>query len=904
MKQLKQYIKVFNHKGKLYDVYYDENGEKQTEIIKKYPFELFIQDRDGEYKEFISKVPLSKIEVDTQSKFRNKIKELKEVGIKPYGTQKPEDQYRRREYDNTEVNHKLKIGYFDIETAFNDSTLDENNNIVKGIGGFPKPDEANAPMTSVVVLIDNIYYALGLKELSKPLSVSNSKYMRCKNEKQLIETFFKIIKLGNVDVLTAWNADGFDFPFIMKRMEILGMDTSIIDHNGITNTMPLYDFQGSQKIQTGSMEIPLSYYWTDMLPLYRFLTYTPRESYSLEAIGQAELGEGKVDYQDTGGGTLEDLYNLDFDKFIEYNIQDVKLLKDIDEATGLLPLAYDLSYSYGINLNDILGTTAPWAQLFYKETYKDNIILDTLNKSDEDIQFEGGNVYCNPGYYEWIMSFDVTSMYPLLGIFTFNISPETYIQPKDLHPELQELKSKYFNDKDASFDTITRLTRMDESLEKEISKVLKKHNVSVSPSGDFFDISYQGHLPKMIENIYLGRKEAKKTMFKYSQELKKYEKGSVEWEECNKNVVKYNNKQMTLKIQMNAVFGAFGTKYFILAERAIANSITAYGRFFIRKCQYNVNTELMKKFDYPSDKKPTVQIDTDANYYYLSPIVDYLKSKGKINDDMSPMEISDYLNKNIEPIIYNIIQKKSMVSLKRLFNCIDDKFLGMDREVIANKGIMIGKKNYTLNVYDLEGDRIPNGKKKIVGLNIKKTNLPEFIRKKMLEFLDIIFDKGEKEFQKELLKFKELFNNCNPSDISFPRGVNIITDKNIKNGIKVPNKGYRYTLDTPGLPVHVRASLIYNEYINKNNLTSQYDTIENGNKIKFVYLKQPNECFNSSVVGFPNDRKHSDFLDNIDMVKYIDYKMMFEKVVQKPLEPLIQALEWEFEERNTLDSFF
>lgn len=892
---MKQYIKVFANRNKIYNIFY-EDGVKHTEVIEDSKFEFFI-DGNGDYTELVSGQSLKKISSTNMKEHKAKVEKYKIIS-NIYGNQKPENQFRRREYKDSDINTPLLIGYFDIETAFNGSTLDENSNIVKGIGGFPKPEQANAPITSITMLVKEQYYVLGMKDIERPLD-HDAKYLKCKSEKDLLKQFFKLTKVTNIDMLLAWNGEGFDYPFIINRMKYLEMDLSIIDHNGLVKRKNFIN-QIGQKIET---HIPQSYFWMDMLPVYKFLTYTPRESYSLEAIGQAELGEGKINYQDDDM-TLEDLYNKNYQKFLNYNIQDVKLLKDLDDVTGLMSLAYDLSYSYGINLEDILATTAPWAQLFYKETYENNQIIDTSNRDTEDIEFEGGNVYCNPGYYEWIMSFDVTSMYPLLGMYSFNISPETLIYPEDLPLELVNLKRKYFNDVNATYDTISTMLKLSKEEVQGINEVLKKHNVSISPSGDYFDLSYVGVLPKMIESIYLGRKEAKKKMFKYTQDLKDLEVGTEDYFTCKGNIIKYNNKQMTLKIQMNSVFGAFGSKYFVLAERAIANSITGYGRYFIRRCQKDINFNLMKKFNYV-DNKPTIQIDTDANYYYLSPVVQYLRDKGKITDDMTNMDISDYLAKYVEPILYGIIQKESMCTFKDLFNIRDDKFLGMDREVIASKGFMVGKKNYTLNVLDLEGDRIPKGYQKIVGLNLKKTNLPAFVRKKMLEFLDIFFNGTQVDFQKLYKDFNKEFVNLPAADISFPKGVNLSTDKNRKGVIDIGNDRYLYTLETNGVPIHVRASLIYNKYIKESGLMDKYKNIEDASKIKFVYLKVPNSlAFNSNVIAFPNERSHSAFLEEQNFKEIIDYKKMYNGLVEKPLEKLRDLIQWDYKKTIKIDSFF
>lgn len=307
-----------------------------------------------------------------------------------------------------------------------------------------------------------------------------------------------------------------------------------------------------------------------------------------------------------------------------------------------------------------------------------------------------------------------------------------------------------------------------------------------------------------------------------------------------------------------------------------------------------MDQELSKKYEY--DREPGTHGDTDSCYVYLKPIID----KSGLKDTQ---EILEYVDKKVVPILEKIIKTKVLDDISYSRNLYNPSVMDMEREVIADNGIVVGKKNYALNVLDSEGIRYPKGKKKIVGLNIKKTNLPAFVRKKMLEFLDLLFAKSESNFQKEFKSFKNEFNALPISDISFPKGVSLYTDKNRPGIKKISETKFLYTLETSGCPIHVRASLVYNNYITQKNLISKYNIIEDGNKMKYVYLKLPN-IFNSEVVGFPNDIQHQTFIEDNDIEKYVDYKKMFEGIVIKPLDPLISALDWNFEKKIKLTDFF
>lgn len=873
----RQYIKVFRHFNTLYDIYRDEFGTKHVIKTSDVPCELFIQSKsETEYTDLIDGNYLSRIPCSGFSEYKNTVEKYKDVSSL-YGTQKPEDQYRRYTYFGRETFMTPKIVYFDIETAFNGSYLNSDMNIVSGEGGFPKPEQANAPITSIGAYFDGKHVVLGLKEMKEELTY-NAKYHKCDDEIDLIETFFKLIKHWNPDILAGWNTNGFDFPFIVNRMKRLEIDLTMID------TMGLIEDDRYMKIA-----VPKSYYWVDMLDFYKKFVFTPRESYSLQAIGTAELGEGKVEYHEDGD--LEQLYNNNFKKFLDYNIKDVQLLVDIDKKVNLLPLACEMAYLYNINLDAVVGTTGPWAQLIYCETRKNNVIIPE-KKSSPEIDIEGGFVFTNPGYYEWVVSFDFASLYPSL-IRAFNICPSTYIKEKDLSEEMLSIRSRYVNS-DTNSGILNQITLTQEQKE-EIKDILHRNHCTLSPSGHFFKTDKEGVFPYMMSKIYSERKVAKKKMLAAEKEL--YESKdlpSIEKDRLKALITKFNNEQMALKIAMNSAYGAFANAHFILAMKQIAESITSGGRLYDRSVKYHFDNELAAKFDYP--KEPSPFGDTDSVYVYLEPIV----KKSGLTDKL---EILEYIDKKVVPILNKIIKEKVLDDLADYRNIRVPEAMDMEREVIADKGIVVGKKNYTLNVLDSEGTRFEKGKKKIVGLNIKKTNIPEFVRNKMLEFLDLLFAGDEIEFQKEFKLFKESFESTDITEISFPRGVNIITDKQKSGAKKLGDNKYEYTLETVGLPIHVRASLVYNKYITEKNLTGKYNIITNGGKIKFVPLKVPNPLM-SEVIGYPNDHQHKSFMVNEEILEYVDYSSLFEGVVKAPLKPLLEQLEWNFEKTFKLTDFF
>lgn len=879
---MEQYIKVFRHGNSIYDIYRDENGLKKYNKFSNFDAELFIKSdkSTSTYVDVIDKNPLDRIPIKTFQEFKEVKEKYADVGINLYGVHSPENQYRRKKYYEKDTFPNHKIAYFDIETAFEGSYLDSQNDIVYGVGGFPKPESANAPITAIDVFMDGKHVCLSLKKCSIEQD-ETFRYRKCDDEEDLIVNFFKVISIWNPDILTGWNAFGFDFPFIINRMKRLEIDLKIIDPMGLINI--------NQK--TGEVT-PKSYYWLDMQELYKKFTFEPRESYSLQAIAEAELGDGKVEYHDSGN--LEQIYNNSFDLFIEYNKKDVDLLVQIDKKINLLPLTIEMSYVFNVNFDDVMGTTSPWGQLVYCETRKLDKILPEKRYTHSSMDFDGGYVASNPGFYRWIVSFDYASLYPSI-IQAFNLCPSTYIKEMNLPQELKLLRQK-FRISHSESDIEYQLNASAED-KVEINSVLKKYNVSMTCSGHFFRNDEEGISPYLMKKIYKERKDAKKLMQKYEREYYDLPKTASEEEKFRlKSLIsKWNNTQMAKKIALNSFFGACGNAYYILSSLEVAESITSCGRFYDKKSGIEVSKVLQKKFYY--DRYPMIAADTDSCYFYLEPII---KKSGLTDNE----EITDYIDKQVIPIIDKIIEKNVLQDIAYQRNIRVPEVMDMKREAIANVGIYIGKKNYALNLLDNEGTRYPDGKTKIIGLNIKKTNLPKFIRNKMLEFLKILFTDNESKFQQEFLKFKGEFRTFDIQDISFPKGVNIITDKN-RPGVESLGGGkYLYTLQTSGLPIHVRAALVYNEYIKEKNLTKKYTTVENGSKIKFVLLKIPNSVGNQKTIGYPNDHTHKTFIEDNDLLKFVDYDEMFNGLVVMPLEPLVSAKKWDFEKRNKLSDFF
>jgi DNA polymerase elongation subunit (family B) len=425
-----------------------------------------------------------------------------------------------------------------------------------------------------------------------------------------------------------------------------------------------------------------------------------------------------------------------------------------------------------------------------------------------------------------------------------------------------------------------------DKFENEISKVnvdmllnrkidtsfLKLLNCTITPNGQLFRIDRLGFLPEMMERMYADRVLYKKKMLQAQQE---YE--NTKDKELLNDISKYKNIQMAKKIQLNSAYGAIGNQYFRFYDIRQAEAITLSGQLSIRWIGERLN-EYMNKILKTTLVDYVIASDTDSVYLNFGPMVK------KICGDKSKEEIVNFLDKacgKVEDFI-----DKSYSDLAEMMNAYEQK-MEMKREVIADKGIWTAKKRYILNVWDSEGVRYAEPKLKVMGIEAVKSSTPMPCREKIKEALKLVMNGTQSEFQKFVADFKDEFNRMSFEDIAFPRGVSDLTK--YKNSNDLYNKG---------TPIHVRGAILFNHMLNKNKLQRKYQSIKDGDKIKFCYMKVPNpiqENVFSVLSVLPRELK---------LEKFIDYETQFEKAYLEPLRTIVQTIGWTTEQRSTLESFF
>ena len=454
--------------------------------------------------------------------------------------------------------------------------------------------------------------------------------------------------------------------------------------------------------------------------------------------------------------------------------------------------------------------------------------------------------------HKWVMSFDLNSLYPHL-IMQYNLSPETLVSGDFM--------------KDLDVDTVLKGVKLN-----------LPDNTTITPNGALYRKDIKGFLPEMMQEIYDDRTIYKKKMLDAKQQYEDTKDAKY-----LKYISRYNNIQMARKISLNSAYGAIGNQYFRYYDLAIAEGITTAGQLSIRWIEKKMNEYLNKLLE-TKDEDFVIASDTDSIYITFDKLVDKVFEKGS-----DVQKIVNFLDKiateKIEPYI-----DKSYQTLANMMSAYDQKMF-MKREVIADKGIWTAKKRYILNAWDIEGVRFKEPQLKVMGIESVKSSTPAPCRVKIKEALQIIMKGGEQELNDFLISFRGEFKKLSPEDIAYPRSCNGLKKFGSSNSIFIK-----------GTPMHIKGSLVYNHMIKQKKLDFKYQFIQEGDKIKFVELRQPNPlgCNVISFMGkLPNE---------LDIAKYIDYDSQYEKSFVDPLSFVTDKIGWKidrsFGTQTTLESFF
>lgn len=718
--------------------------------------------------------------------------------------------------------------------------------------GFPEPMDAKWPINAITAKLrgEKKYHTWGLggkydpKKNEQNLQVV---YREFNDEERLLKNFIDWFKENKIDIVTGWNSRGFDMPYLIRRLSVLlGETSSTFVNSTVKKLSPFgkvkYREYDTRFSSTKNFEYEIGgLLQLDYMELFKKFAdfYGPQDNYTLDNIGNVVLGEKKLDYSEYD--SLHDLYKHDFQKFIDYNIKDTWMIDRLDEELNLIELVFILAQSAHAPIMSTFGTTAIWDAYIYYYLGQKNIIIPPRKKTKKGGSIAGGYVKDpKPAMYNWVMSFDYASLYPHI-MMHFNMSPET------IADELP----------DVSPQSIVKMQHISGMEDRKC----------ICGSGQRFWTHKRGFIPDIIEKSYAERSAIKKQMIQAKKDKAN-----------KKEIARLHNRQHAIKIMMNSLYGAMSNEFFRFFDDRIAEGITLSGQASILWAEKAVNDLLNKTLK--TEKDYVIAIDTDSVYVDCKALVDKV-----VGLDADQDKIVNFLDKTGQNIFEPMFEK-SFIKLQKYLNCPDQK-LSMKREVISSKAVWTGKKRYVMNVHDDEGVRLEKPKIKMVGIEAVRSSTPHVCREKIKDSIKIMLNEGETAVQKYIADFRKEFMSLPPEDVSFPRGVNDLE--------KYSDTTNKYK---DGTPINARAAILYNYMLERKQLTSTYNKIYSGDKIKWTYLQMPNPL-HEDVIGFLNVLPKK-----FDLHDYIDYDQQFEKAFLSPIDHILKSAGWSAEKQNTFEGLF
>ena len=817
------------------------NGKKG---LHKVPFRptMFVPSKtEGKHKTVFGEnlEPIQFGDINDAKEFIKNYKDVKNFPI--YGNTSFAYQYITETYP-TEIEYdisQLSIFTLDIETA------SEN--------GFPSVDNPLEEVLLISVQDNNTkkITTFGAKKFDVTnikyiTNKNNFEYIKCRDEADLLTTFLRFWQMAQPDIVTGWNTQIFDLPYLMVRIR------RVLGEEKVKDLSP-WRIVNDRTIKMSGREHLIADIFglsnLDYLDLYKKFTYQTQESYKLDYIAQVELGKQKLEMQYE---TFKEFYTEDWQRFVEYNVIDVELVDQLEDKMKLIELIITMAYDAKCNFTDIFSAVRTWDCILYNHLSDKNIVVhQKKDRTSESRTIEGAYVMePTPGKYDWVVSFDAASLYPSI-IMQYNMSPETMINGVN---------------SDCSVDKL---------LENDVDyrTWLVNKNMAMSANGYCFSREKQGLFPEIVEKIFTERVFYKKKMIAVQKDYEKTKDVLL-----LKLISKYNNIQMARKIQLNSLYGALANEYFRYYDDGIAEGITMTGQYIIRHIGKSLDTYL-NKICGTTDKKFTMYSDTDSCYITLDEVVK------KFFTTQPPEKIVTCIDKICEEKIIPALNKACGEIFSNT-NAFQSK-IEFKREVIADKGIWVAKKRYALNVFNSEGVQYKEPKLKVMGLEIVRSSTPGSVRQYLRDAVKLSLTGTQVDLQTLIQELETKFMKMPPEEIAFPRSANNLVKYSSASSIFIK-----------GTPLHIRGSLLHNTFVKKQKLDKRYELIKEGDKIKYLYLKEPNPI-NENCIAFIGKLPKE-----LDLHTYIDYNTMFEKSFLEPMKTILDCIGWSTSPVATLDDLF
>jgi DNA polymerase elongation subunit (family B) len=817
---------------------WDNNAQRIEQRIPFKPF-LYIEDKNGQDGISIYNTRLRKIEFEESFKR----KEFVTATPRTFYNLQAEQQFLIQKYLGLNKDEKfsrfpLKIFFLDIETH--------------SPNGFPDPQKAEDPI-SLISVWDSItegIYTFGLRK--EYFTKDDSVIYRCfETEEELIKAFIRFWRKDFPDIVSGWYSDGFDIPYLCHRINKIYKDPKAV--NRLSPVGQVFRKENVHKRLEDYKEL-----WTisgvtsiDYQYAYKVFTKEKRASYSLNAIGEEELGVGKLQYNAV---SLSELASNDWNRFVDYNIQDVRLLVQFEDKLKYLETCREIAYRGLSPIINALSTVGVVTGLAAQKALERNRIISTFTPQKEE-NYEGGFVKeSQRGLQKSLLYFDANSLYPNT-IVTLNVSPETKLAKiieRNAEKKTIRIKTVYGQEYELSND--------------DFQKFIEKEEIAISKSNILFAQKTRGIFSDIIEEIYAERVQIKKELKDIKNLISKFSENDVKYKELKQKSQLLDIQQYTKKIFLNRCYGYFAEKHSPLYDIDLASSVTSTGQACIKQAAETTNNFIKEK--YGLDYDSIILSDTDSICLTIEPILQKENQTFLINNEINPIvyQIADEINTEID----SKINKWANSELNSKYSKYEFK-----RENISSVGAFMMKKRYILNIRDEEGKKVD--KFKYTGVEVVQTKTPKKVKALIKNAIETAIKRGDKKEVETILKNTyEEYQKFSIEDLAMPISLNGYEKyKNRSNGFKTAKS----------TPIHVKAAIYHNLLLEKKGLTNKYETLKSGSKIKLMYVL-PN-TYNLQTIAFLGN-----FPEEFKLEFKPDIEVMFEKTVLKPIYRVLEAIGW------------
>jgi DNA polymerase elongation subunit (family B) len=875
------------------DALYDRNQDRihivervsGERVYKEYPasYIFYYDDPRGKFRTVYG-TPVSRFSSRSQKEFQKELrinsnKRLWESDINPV--------FRCLEENYLgAISPQLHTAFFDIEVDFDP------------VRGFSRPEDPFNPITAISVYLDWINKMVTLVVPPKSYSWETAQeicnqYDNCflfEREEDLLNTFLDII--DDADILSGWNSEGFDIPYMVMRItRVLNKDdTRRFCLWGQLPKQRTFERFGAENLTfdlIGRVHM-------DYMQLYRKYTYEERHSYSLDAIGEYELEERKTQYE----GTLDQLYNKDFPKFIDYNRQDTMLVAKLDKKLRFLDLANELAHDNTVLLQTTMGAVAVTEQAIINEAHQRGMVVPNRKNRDDqgDTQAAGAYVaYPKRGMHDWIGAIDINSLYPS-AIRALNMAQESIIgqfRPIMTDRYIQEKISSGSSFADAwenMFGSLEYTAVMNAEPGTEITIDWEAGGSDVMSAADIWRMIFDSNQPWMLS--------ANGTIFSYEQKavvpglLERWYAERKELQAKKKEAITdedkafWDKRQLVKKINLNSLYGAIlnpGCRFF---DKRIGQSTTLTGRIIARHMDAYINECIFGKYDHTGES--IIYGDTDSCYFTAWPAVRSEVEAGRME-----------WNKDICAQLYDSIADQVNTSFPAFMEraCHVPRAMGElikgGRELVASKGLFIKKKRYAVLIYDLEGNRLDThgkpGKVKAMGLDLKRSDTPKIVQDFLSELLTAVLTGAEREeIYDRVRQFKIAFQDRPAWEKGTPKRVNNLT----KYGKEEERLG------RANMPGHVRAALNWNNLRRMHGDNYSMSIVDG---MKTIVCKLKDNALGYTSVGYPTDESHiPQWFKDLPF----DDGLMEATIVDQKVENLLGVLDWDIPSHTDIKTTF